>query len=96
MGVLRSSDFGESWTISLAANHDEILALDCHEQTVVALDGNGFIYRTTDDGENWEDWSTGYACSCGPESREADLEISADGGLAMVTGHRIGIFLRAL
>jgi photosystem II stability/assembly factor-like uncharacterized protein len=96
LGVLKSSDAGENWAVSHPAGIDEYLALDCYEDTVIAMDGQGNIVRTDDVGASWEEWTTGYECDCSPMSREADLEITADGKYVYATARNIGMFIREL
>ncbi len=96
-GLLWSDDAGASWTAALTAE-DEFLAVACHGDVVLALDGTGDIHRSDDRGGSWVDWGMELETELrGNETyRSYELEISSDGARALLAYPRLGFLMRPL
>ena len=57
-GVGISKDGGGSWTTVVpSANDQEITSIDVQDSLLIAGAYHGHVYRSTDDGKTWNDWT---------------------------------------
>lgn len=85
VGVLGSDDGGATWSVLDEASADEqVLAIDCHEDDVLALRFNITMRRSRDGGATWEDATEGLPTPTGqdPEMFTSSVTISQDGQIA--------------
>lgn len=100
VGLLRSSDGGLTWSngLELAEGDEELVAVACHEETVITTNIRTNVWRSTDSGERFEPWEDGLPdFSNNPEpSYIVDIEITSDGSTAYVTPDGQGMYFRSL
>lgn len=96
LGVIATDDAGDTWELLMAAAEgSEMLNVACAGSRVLAVDPAAGVFRSSDAGASWEDWTGSITFALDPWESQLGLELAPDGRIAYFTHPGQGVKLRA-